>query len=802
MAVLLDAALSLLRESSSLASYHTKSLLVYRENVQKALRVVVKACQERCQEKRDEQDHETIILVSSCYHYRDNLLQSLLTAIAWKDHCRDFDQRTRRRAFDESASSLAVILQCIQNEAEAKNDDEATTMTIINDSSSNTTPTTIRVLLQTCLIVDVCLVSSLSSNSNTCPSPSQTLLFSMFESIMNEHSTQQQSNNCILLSELPLCHVTTAVPSTTLLFHDDHILSLQRFLSILQQLQKNHCQCQQRQHQQQFHPLMLPTMELLLQLDQQMSTVEEARVSDKKSISSSQNDSSSRERMNWSPSASAIDRLHNDCTEYEGVRHSRKRQLHPSSGFASYKSLLQQSSQSCNVSNTDLARSKQRLIAKVRGKAIKLLLSILIKQQQAMQISVNDIDAAPLYSSTWDDNTKSYFLKSPSVRLCYIATSDNLYTCLTAFIWQSCQQKQKQDESVDLAMFIYAEMLVEVSFFQAKQRLLQALQPLLFQLDSMCQEKRRHTNAKESQPPPQQYHAFLSAFLYIYYHCELQLSSETSITGLFAVLSTAFEQPSDWWPVIHKLMEFPGHQNTRRHVERYLSLLYSMGILSVVDSLPEMMDCDSIENNNNNNNKQKPFVNSLSLRSVVDWFAKTEPSSLNFILSSPRTAINSDDSTVLCKPLAMDGNMEAISDNTLHHVFSFLNFKSLQRCRSVCRDWKTLLDHPNHHQWLWRQLYESRFGLASQQVDVAVVGKNWKQWFMDKWLAEREIRWKRHKSGWRYRVCSHVGCLQVLKSPIMAEKHMAKKHLGAKSRTANDSKYGSHHRKKKRKCTK
>jgi len=88
--------------------------------------------------------------------------------------------------------------------------------------------------------------------------------------------------------------------------------------------------------------------------------------------------------------------------------------------------------------------------------------------------------------------------------------------------------------------------------------------------------------------------------------------------------------------------------------------------------------------------------------------------------------------------------------------------------RVVCQNWRTLVDDDFS---MWMPLYKSRYGLEPE--DLALVSKPlaWKHMSIERWTAEREIRFPWDKNGWKSRLCKRIGCLTILTTPKRLEVH-------------------------------
>ncbi len=118
--------------------------------------------------------------------------------------------------------------------------------------------------------------------------------------------------------------------------------------------------------------------------------------------------------------------------------------------------------------------------------------------------------------------------------------------------------------------------------------------------------------------------------------------------------------------------------------------------------------------------------------------------------------------------------LEYMNDDTLGLVFSYFTYKRLVWVRQVCKAWKEVADQDS----LWRDAYVARFHPIMPSDDQLLscstpsLESSWKQLFMDKYDAERRIRFLRNRrTGWKVRTCGHVGCLEVLRTQEQLKRH-------------------------------
>ena len=111
--------------------------------------------------------------------------------------------------------------------------------------------------------------------------------------------------------------------------------------------------------------------------------------------------------------------------------------------------------------------------------------------------------------------------------------------------------------------------------------------------------------------------------------------------------------------------------------------------------------------------------------------------------------------------------MDYVNEDILHHLFSFFGYKRIVKMRYVSKEWKSVADSNP----LWLSAYRSRYGILPDDKLVHSETAPWKDYFMNKWLAEREIGFCRGKNGWKVRLCGFVECMHVLKSRKQLKNH-------------------------------
>ena len=168
--------------------------------------------------------------------------------------------------------------------------------------------------------------------------------------------------------------------------------------------------------------------------------------------------------------------------------------------------------------------------------------------------------------------------------------------------------------------------------------------------------------------------------------------------------------------------------------------------------------------------------------------------------------------------------LDYLDDDLIRRIFSYLTHRKLAKVTGVCRSWRSLGNDPA----IWHRLYRSRFKIrrevdiittlasptAQQQYAAKEEVRDWRRLFITKWMAERRLRSSFSKCGkWKHKTCEYVGCLAVLRSKAMYEKHL-KKHrsdtakrilkeeaAAVRKRKRDEAKVAQDERKKRRKKT-
>jgi hypothetical protein len=358
-----------------------------------------------------------------------------------------------------------------------------------------------------------------------------------------------------------------------------------------------------------------------------------------------------------------------------------------------------------------------------------------------------------LLHSVLDDMAPS-LVRSPSVRLCILLLVDQQetnnstngkfgYSQLCQYWWSRVRPHDCSNAS--LYLLAYAELIVEGSYFDLYDTCASAVNPLLDHLRQCCTPE-QDPNRRESARP------YLHCFAYILSHRGKMLGSlsELELRSLLARLSVVFDQPSDW-------IRFDIAPDER---ERTMQTLQLAGILGV---------CDDIEANVCEpgvlglSPDHEGFPPSICIRNAARQIPLV-PNSVFSKLSPVNEAPPKPSGAGASVQIPM---MEYVNKDIVDHIFSYFSYKRIVRMRYVCKEWRSVADSNP----LWRSAYHSRYGILPVDKLAHSETAPWKDYFMNKWLAEREIGFCRSKNGWKVRLCGFVECTQILKSRKQLQNH-------------------------------
>jgi hypothetical protein len=449
-------------------------------------------------------------------------------------------------------------------------------------------------------------------------------------------------------------------------------------------------------------------------------------------------------RSRSSLTCATVELLHGELSDDDKSRLAmsiaNKRKLSPRPPPTPYLKSILTARVDSNVGYAPAEQAGDRL--RLRSKCINTFVATCQKSNRA---------APSLLRSVLDDMAPS-LVGSPSVRLCVLLLVDHQqnntngkfgYSQLCQYWWSRIRVHDCSNAS--LYLLAYAELIVESSYFDSYDTCASAVSPLLDHLRQCCTPE-QDPNRRESARP------YLRCLTYILSRRGAMLGtlSELKLSSLLARLSVVFDQPSDWI----------GSNIAPDERERTMQTLQLAGILGVCDDI-EATVCEPVVLGLSPD--QVAFPPSICIRNAARQIPVV-PLSL-FSMFSP---VNEAPP----KPLGAGASvqipmMEYVNEDILHHLFSFFGYKRIVRMRKVCREWRSVADS----NLLWRSAYRSRYGILPDDKLAQSETAPWKDYFMNKWLAEREIGFSRSKNGWKVRLCGFVECTHVLKSRKQLQNH-------------------------------
>ena len=129
--------------------------------------------------------------------------------------------------------------------------------------------------------------------------------------------------------------------------------------------------------------------------------------------------------------------------------------------------------------------------------------------------------------------------------------------------------------------------------------------------------------------------------------------------------------------------------------------------------------------------------------------------------------VNQDNDAVENKDPLLD---YIYDEHILRLIAGYLNYRSISKFGQVSK----LFESISSEQSIWCNLYKRRWNNCVEGLSFDPILYCWKNIFIDRWKAERNIRGKRSNSGFRYCLCPRVGCIQIFRSESSKLKHIAK----------------------------
>ena len=390
--------------------------------------------------------------------------------------------------------------------------------------------------------------------------------------------------------------------------------------------------------------------------------------------------------------------------------------------------------------------------------------------------------------------------ESASLRLCVVILADAFkrYQSVVDYLWRLCIRRQSLFGTTVLK--VYAEFLVECAYFDCPTNCWVALHPLVKHAIHVCNSQMLLEADASSQIPAADntdIRHVLRCFSYIL--CRRRhvladtIENDRMWRELVTKLSLVFSD-AKWW--ISQDMTVHERQETLR-------TLQAVGIVGFLEAF-DMSNEDCWESSTKTT--AWPYTKIVGIRAahrrmgpnVTREDLLSKHAIPKRIRASPKSVIrgrNESDDRLVGAPI-----MSYLNDDVLKIVFSFLGYKRLVRASGICKTWRALAEDDS----LWAQAYSSRFGIREDDKDAAACitrGESrlgsWKMVFTGKALAEKELRFKRHSSGWKHRTCEYIGCLMVIRSPGQLTRHYGthkprkpKRHAKSEGKARVVSKHG------------
>ena len=362
--------------------------------------------------------------------------------------------------------------------------------------------------------------------------------------------------------------------------------------------------------------------------------------------------------------------------------------------------------------------------------------------------------------------------ETASSRLCVVLVADSLssrgYNDSVQCLW--LLYNEREATLGEAVLRIYSEFLVESSYFDQLDRFWDALQPLLNHVAELCSSKLSSPEELKfvSRSRVQLVLRCLSFLLCRRRHILASFEAVKKWQDIVSKLSITFEA-KEWWV---------SDGMSQVEMDETLSALQAVGILGFLttNDLPSVGKEAGKELVQNQ--RTWPFPESTSLRSAhrrmgPNLGREGVLSNMCRAADGPSTLVpprgkRSDDRTI-GTPI-----MSYLNEDLLRTVFSFLGYRRLVKASGICKAWKSLTEEDA----LWCQAYRTKFPVLKEEEPlIKSINKgdsplgSWKTLLVNKMLAEKALRFKRHSSGWKHRTCGHIGCLMVLKNPNQMTTH-------------------------------
>jgi F-box domain len=353
-----------------------------------------------------------------------------------------------------------------------------------------------------------------------------------------------------------------------------------------------------------------------------------------------------------------------------------------------------------------------------------------------------------------------------------------LYAQLVALTWSKVERSLTRDESA-IFLRLYGECIAECAYFDTLDHLHTALCPLMDKIGRIVHKQQAGGPSIDSDRPGQSDHSlardFLQCFAFLL-SCRgsmmLSLAQNESpeLASLFSQLALKLDRTSDWFAPNMPPTEYKALQSG-------LQMAGILGLDEEKQSTGQERGA-MILNGVADDTREAPFplFNSqhyVRMGAVIEQLEPWLPRHFDTITLSKQlsrhSCANETPPKAEVSVVASACLAEYLNNDLLDKVFSFLNYKRLTRMRRVCTNWKKLADSDR----LWQYLYNARFRRHGPNDDGSVINRDWKRLFAERWQAERDIRFRvcSVDPSWKVQLCPRVGCLAVLNTPSVAQRH-------------------------------
>jgi len=381
---------------------------------------------------------------------------------------------------------------------------------------------------------------------------------------------------------------------------------------------------------------------------------------------------------------------------------------------------------------------------------------------------------------------------------------DSYYSYISQRCW-----KQYNGSGNSKWLRIASELWVEAAFFDDRRECWKMVEALCKQLVATNEENGSSPNGQSEQDTTNLDPNLFRCLAYVLtYRYRIFRSKNDSIRASFdnylSLLSVRFGE-------VHYWMD-PSVVNIKEQL-RTIQMLRKTNIVSYFD-LQQFGAVGSNDSAPKQCSQNWPFEEPNDLRSAMIRLLQPpiERSHRNEwigLFSNPNhdKEITLDESRQSSKPcksnrIASAASVQRVLNNpdVLHSIFSYCDYHPLFQMRSVCKMMQAIIDDPNQSRIFWHRIYKFHYGNKMQGEAVHAYENlqhqhDWKVLFQNKFLTERSIRHQRHiGSGWKYQTCGYLGCLRILRSPLLLQKHYesharkATKQVRKKRKTASAKK--------------